>query len=99
MTRKKEIINALNRRDEMYEKREILWGQWTKTKTQQFSQQADVLENQLGEMEEIITSADRNLFTEIKKYMENFDKDFGSWCELLEKWKDTENLLDSSSIR
>jgi hypothetical protein len=79
----------------MYEKREILWGQWTKTKTQQFSQHADVLENQLAEMEEIIAKADRNLFTEIKKYIENFDNDFSAWCEKLTEWKDPKHL-DSS---
>lgn len=43
--KKREVIIALNNRDELHEKREILWGKWTASKNDKFDQDSYILEN------------------------------------------------------
>ena len=65
----------------MYEKREILWAEYAKTKTLKHSQKADVLEYQLEEAEKTIELTDNNLYNEIKNYMEQFNTNFHNWMQ------------------
>ena len=87
--KKKEIIIALNKRDEIHEKREILWGKWSSSKTNQFDQDAYILENDQENLQEVIKTTDKNQYNEIQNYQEIFELSFANWLKLMESWFQT----------
>lgn len=81
ITMKKEIIRALDKREELYQKREIIWNQWINQKTLKFCEDADLLEDQLQQMDKIILKTNENLYSEINDYYEKFTEHFKQWGE------------------
>ena len=91
IAKKQEQIMALNNRDEIHEKREILWGKYTSSKSNKFDQDAYILENDLENLQELIKTTDSNQFNEIQNYQVTFENSFASWLNLMEDWFKTLN--------